>query len=245
MTRLIIANWKMNPETLVEARHLVVGVEQGLFGLDRRGVEVAICPPFVFLPALMHSLHFATLGAQNVSAQEKGPYTGEVSAGQLSALQVRFAIVGHSERRALGEDNEFINEKIKICLKRKIEPILCVGFGVKKNMSEQAVKKFIKKQLREDLRGLDAKLKTTVAYEPAWGISTGLGSAKTISVQHCVNIIEFIKEQTPRARVIYGASVTSKNASELASHNSIEGCLVGGASLDATEFLKIIKEFSN
>lgn len=242
--RLIAANWKMNPETIEEARKLASRLEHGSLGSHRR-IEIAICPPFVFLPGLKHSVHYVKLGAQNVSAEEKGPYTGEVSAAQLKHLGVKYVIVGHSERRALGENDEFINRKIKQAHAHKLHPILCVGYGTTKSTTILAEMKLIVAQLAQALKGVSLERGfLTIAYEPAWTISRGLGTAKPISPARAAAVIEFIKAKYPKARVIYGASITSKNAQELAAYSIIEGGLVGGASLDSLEFLKIIKAFT-
>ncbi|MBI4050393.1 MAG: triose-phosphate isomerase [Candidatus Doudnabacteria bacterium] len=243
--KIIIANWKLNPQTIEEARSLASQIEHGLLGIERRGLETAICPPFVFLPAVRHAIHFAHLGAQNVAAEESGPFTGEISVGQLREFKTEYVIVGHSERRAMGEDDKLINRKLKLVLKHKLEPILCVGAGTKKEHSNAAVKKIVKKQLGAALAGLSSSApKLTIAYEPVWAISRGLGTGQAVTPAHAAEIIGFIKSQAPKARVIYGGSVDSKNASGLAKAKIIEGALVGGASLKALEFLQIIKAFS-
>ena len=243
--RLIVANWKMNPETMEEARRLASRVEHGIFGSGTKGIEVAICPPFVFLPALRHYLHHVKLGSQNVSAFAKGPHTGEISALQLKVLGVRYVIVGHSERRAMGEDDKLFNKKLLICLENKLHPIFCVGYGTTKSTTPQAEKKIISTQLQTALKGLRfAKDELTVAYEPAWTISKGPGTARPIAAEHAAEMISFVKKKYNKVRVIYGASITGANCTELASYDAIEGGLVGGASLDGEEFLNIIKAFS-
>src|SRR3989344_725923 len=228
--RLIAANWKMNPGTRAEAKKLAAQVEAGL---KKSKIEVAICPPFVFLEEVEERLKKAKLGAQNVSAEIKGPHTGEVSATQLKDLGVKYVIVGHSERRAMGETDILINRKIKVCLENGLEPILCVGYGTTENTTEASERKIISKQLGAALKGVNNRL--TIAYEPAWTISKGFGTAKPISPERAAKVIKFIKSKYRKARVIYGASITSKNAGELAKFKAIEGGLVGGASLDAGE----------
>lgn len=244
--KLIAGNWKMNPQTLEEARKLAVEVERGVLGHIYGQAEAVVCVPFVFLTALKHTLYHAALGAQNVSAEEKGPYTGEVSALQLKNLGIKYVIVGHSERRALGEDDKLINKKLKQCRTHGLHPILCVGYGTTKSTSLSAEKRIITNQLQGALQGLDFKRgELTIAYEPAWTISRGPGTAKPITPERAAEVIEFIKSKQPGARVIYGASITAKNVPELAKFKIIEGGLVGGASLDAGEFLSIIKAFIN
>ncbi len=242
--RLIAANWKMNPQTLEEARHLAATMEQSVLGLIADRCEVVICPPFVYTVGLKHALHHVLLGAQNVSAEEKGPFTGEISALQLKNLGLRYVIVGHSERRALGEDDKSVNKKLMQCFAHDLQPILCVGYGTTKNTSLQVEKRIITRQLQNGFRGLKfAKGQLTVAYEPAWTISKGPGTAKPITPERAAQVIEFIKSKYKTARVIYGASITAKNAPELARYKSIEGGLVGGASLNAKEFMSIVKSF--
>ena len=242
--KLIAANWKMNPGTLDEARRILAILEHLILKLPKDKVEVVICAPFVYLPGLKHSVHRAVLGAQNVSAENKGPYTGEISAQMLKNLGVKHVIVGHSERRALGETDELIAKKIQQCQAHGLHPILCVGYGTTKNTSVPVEKRIITKQLDITLKGKGFnKDEFTIAYEPAWTISRGPGTAKPISPERAAEVIEFIKNAEPHARVIYGASITAKNAPELAAFRSIEGGLVGGASLNPEEFINIIKAF--
>ena len=242
--RLIAANWKMNPQTLEEARRLSARVEHGSMG-SQHSVEIAICVPSVFLTALKHTVHHVKLGAQNMSAYEKGPYTGEISASQLKHLGIKYVIVGHSERRAMGEDEIAINQKIKLARHHKLHPILCVGYGTTQKTTLSAEKKLLTKQLHSAIDQVPLERGfLTIAYEPAWTISKGLGTAKPVAAERSAEVIRFIKELCPMARVIYGASITSSNAEALAAFPVIEGGLVGGASLDALEFLKIIKAFS-
>ncbi len=234
----------MNPETLEEARRLSSRIEHGSMGSHGK-IEIAICSPFVFLPALKHAVHHVKLGAQNVSFAEKGPFTGEVSATQLEHLGIKYVIIGHSERRAMGEDDEVVNHKIKLAIAHHLHPIFCVGYGTTSKTTMPAEKKLLAEQLKDGLAGINlANNSLTIAYEPAWTISRGPGTAKPIAPERAANVIEFIKAKVPQARVIYGASITAKNAHELAAFPEIEGGLVGGASLNALEFLTIIKAFS-
>lgn len=245
LKNLVVANWKLNPQIPEEAGHLVHQIELGLIKINRNRVETVISPPFVFLPALQHIVHFARLGVQNISAEERGPFTGEISATQVLQFRTAYVILGHSERRALGESDKLINRKILSALKYKLEPILCVGWGTKKSFSLNAIKKVIAGQLRQDLAGMNIKkLKITVAYEPVWAISRGLGTGVPVSPRHAAEIIEFIHSRLPRSRLIYGGSVTAANVKGFAAQKNIKGALVGGASLDAREFLGIVEAFS-
>lgn len=244
MKTLVVANWKLNPQKLAEARVLGSRVEQGLLGMNREGMEVVLCPPFVFLPALKMLAHFAKLGAQNISHEGKGAFTGEVSADQLKEFGVEYVIVGHSERRTLGEDDKAINKKIKVCLEKKLQPILCVGYGTKKSQRISEIKKIISRQLKKDLSGLGRDVsKVAVVYEPVWAISRGLGTGKAVTPEHGKEIIDYVRSKGEFKKVIYGGSLDGNNSGAFAKAG-IEGGLVGGASLDAEEFLKIVNAFT-
>lgn len=246
MKRLLVGNWKMNPQTLEEARFIAHRIEHGLLGLDRNRIEIAICPPFVFLPGLKHALHFAKLGGQNVSASSSGPYTGEISIHQLKEFGITYVIVGHSERRALGETDEYINKKLKILVENQTQPILCVGFGTKRNTPDSLKKAVVKKQLQVNLKGVKlAKSKLTICYEPTWVISQGrVGTGNPATPRHAAAMCQFINSVIPKTRVIYGGSLDSKNVGEFAEAKAIEGGLIGGASLHPDEFLAIVKVFA-
>lgn len=240
MSNLVVANWKMNPGMAEEARELASRVERGLLTVDRSRVETVICPPHVFLPAVRHSLHFAALGAQNVSAAlaDTGAFTGEVSGVMLKDVGVKYCIIGHSERRVTGEDDALINNKIHRAMENRITPIFCVGFGAKKGAASAAVKRIVKAQLTRGLKG--AKGEVVAAYEPVWAIGTG----KPATPAHAAEILEFIRGILPKVQLLYGGSMDGGNAASFAEHKVIQGGLIGGASLKPDDFLKIIKAFA-
>jgi triosephosphate isomerase len=245
MANLVVANWKLNPQTVEDARTLASQVELGTVGIDRGKVETVICPPFVFLPVLQHHTYFLRLGVQTISAEAAGPFTGEISAVQVREFRVTHAIIGHSERRALGEDDELINRKVKVALQNKLQPILCVGWGTKKTSSLTAIKSVVERQLRAGLSGLALKkAKVVIAYEPVWAISKGLGNGKAVTPEHASEVIGRIHSLLPKAKVIYGGSLDGRNAPAFAAKKAIQGGLVGGASLRAADFLQIVKSFS-
>ncbi|MEK7181403.1 MAG: triose-phosphate isomerase [Patescibacteria group bacterium] len=253
MSKLIVANWKMNPSSESEAVRLAKSY-------DEKGV--VICPPFTFLSAVRQSLRKADLGAQDVFWENPipgGAFTGEVSISMLKKIGASYIIIGHSERRKyLGETDEMINKKVLATLGFGLKLILCVGesLSVKKEGFDTA-KNYIKKQLRQGLKGFynlkpsagsgSSSGGTTqnliVAYEPIWAIGTG----KPDNPADSAEMAKFIKNLLSSRfairdlRVVYGGSVTSSNAERIFEHSEIDGALVGGASLKAEEFKKIIR----
>lgn len=226
MPKLIIANWKTNPATVVEAMRLARAE-------DRAGVVIA--PPSAFLAAVEATTKRAALGAQDVSREKRGAHTGEVAPSMLRSLGVRYVIVGHSERRARGETDEEVNEKVKAVLAARLVPVLCVGESwVVRKKGFPAAKKFVSGQLRADLKGVRAK-NVIVAYEPVWAI----GSGKADSPEEAAEMARFVKKSFV-PRVLYGGSVTPKNASAFLKERAIDGALVGGASLKPSDFKKIL-----
>ena len=220
-----MANWKLNPTSEVEAIKLAKAEDFK---------NVIIAPPFPFLKSVGGFIRNADLGAQDVFWKEEGAYTGEVSASQLKSLGVNYVIIGHFERRALGETDEIVNKKIKAALQAGLKIILCVGenWSIRRK-GLAAAKKFVKNQLQKDLGGIKNLI---VAYEPVWAIGTG----KSDKPSETVEMVKFIKKIL-NAKVLYGGSVNSKNAKSFLDKKEISGALVGGASLNAKEFKKIIR----
>jgi len=218
--KIIIANWKCNPKTKKEAKDLFNKV---------KSTKAVICPPLIYLSLF----NYAYLGAQNCHWQDSGAFTGEVSPKMLKDLGCKYVIIGHSERRIhFKETDEMINKKLKAALDASLIPILCIG--EKKGESPE---KIINQQLKEDLRGIAKKdlKKIIIAYEPVWAIGTGdfCPSAKAKKA------LKFIKSRII-TKVLYGGSVNSKIAVDY-TKIGFDGLLVGGASLNAKEFIKIAK----
>ncbi|KPJ57297.1 hypothetical protein AMJ49_01705 [Parcubacteria bacterium DG_74_2] len=239
MRPLIVANWKMNPKTIVKSKQLFNSVKKII--KDIKNVEVVICPPFIYLPHLLNtksSILNPKLGAQDCFWKEKGAFTGEISPKQLSNLGCQYVIVGHSTRRTLGETNEMINRKIKAALKAKLKPILCIG-ETKKERKEKKTKTVLKKQLRKALNHLSFKSfnRLIIAYEPIWAIGTG----RACGIFEAKKANLFIRKITKKFPILYGGSVNSKNALSYIKESEFQGLLVGGASLKAKEFIKIVK----
>lgn len=251
---LIIANWKMNPLTSEEALRIFKMVKKDLKNI--KSAEVVICPPLIQLPIFSKSQFTDNLklGAQNCFWEEKGAFTGEISAKMLKNLGCEYVIVGHSERRKyLGETDEIINEKLKAVLKNNLKPILCIGETKKEYIKEKTDKVLIS-QLQADLKNIPkakiSNFKLQIAYEPIWAIGTGI----TPNVDEIMSIRLLIKKILAKmysrkiaeeTRILYGGSVSSKNALDFTEKTGMNGLLVGGASLRAMEFGKIVKSIGN
>ena len=251
MKKLIIANWKMNPESLEEARTLVSSIEHRMSAVSNH-TEVVVCPPFLYIAPFMHHTHEIRVGVQNLSWLEKGPLTGEISAKQLKEWNVQYAILGHSERRLyLGETDSVVNLKILAALKHKITPIVCLGGdeGAKK----EDMKTLVTKQFAACTKDLDKRQleKIVFVYEPVWAISTmsksepATGEHANELIGHIYDLLEHRLGKIARTvRVLYGGTVNKNNVSEYAKFPQIDGALVGAASLDAENFWHVINEFN-
>ena len=246
--KIIAGNWKMN-KTNAEAKILVADLIQEIGRFS--DAEIVLCPPFTALAAVSELLNDVTnirLGAQNMHEAASGAYTGEISAGMLRDLYVRYVILGHSERRQyFHEDNATINRKTKAALAAELRPIVCVGETLPERESNKW-KKVLETQLTEGLAGLTDKevVDIILAYEPVWAIGTG----KTASPAQAEEAHQWIRKvlgtnfnhaTAEKVRIQYGGSVKAENAKELLSKPDIDGALVGGASLDARGFTAIIK----
>ena len=239
MSKLILANWKSNPKTLTEAVRLAKGSD---------AKNVVIAPSHPHLERVRRVLKHARLASQDVSSKDGGPYTGEVSPSQLKNLGVRYVIVGHSERRRLGETDELISKKVKAAFAAGLKVVLCVGENTStRRKGIAASKRFIAIQLKKDLTGIRKQelgsRNLIVAYEPVWAIGTGKSDKPKDSAQMITHIKKLLTSrfQILDSRVLYGGSVTSKNARSFLSHPKIDGVLVGGASLKVKSFKAIIR----
>lgn len=226
MKKILIANWKMNPVSEKEAIKLARTE-------DFR--SAVIVPPFPFLGAVKKVLKNASLGAQNAFYEEKGAYTGEISPVMLKKLGVKYIIIGHSERRALGESDVTIARKVNAAMGAGCVAVLCVGepLSVKKK-GDAEVKKYIGTQLKIFKNSKSKNL--IIAYEPIWAIGTGKNAnpEDAAYVARCIQSIV-------RVPVLYGGSTNSKNAEGFLIRKEVSGLLVGGASLNAREFQKMLK----
>lgn len=248
---LISGNWKMNLNHY-EAIQLIQKLAYLVGKDDFEAVDVSVHPPFTDLRSVQtliegDKLGFA-LGAQNCHHEDKGAFTGEVSAQFLGKLSVRYVICGHSERRELfGEDDATVNKKVKAVLASSMTPIMCVGETLQERREGRADAK-VTAQVREGLSGVppEAVASMVLAYEPIWAIGTG-ETASTQDAQEICSAIRrevgvlFGSDAASSVRIQYGGSVKAANAAELMSQPDIDGALVGGASLDADEFARIIQ----
>lgn len=247
---LVIGNWKMFGS--LDFNHaLIEDLAEGLPSLEH--ATVAVCPPSIYLSQIFVELDAnespILLGAQNVCAQSavEGAYTGEVSAKMLKDLEVSFGLVGHSERREYyKESDEVVLEKFKQLQKESITPVLCVGESLDQREAGNALA-VIESQLSAVLNGVDdaALANMVIAYEPIWAIGTG----KTASPEQAQEVHAFIREFlvgkgaeiAENTSLLYGGSVKPDNAAELFSKKDIDGALVGGASLKASQFIAVCK----
>lgn len=241
---------RASAQDLVEG--LKAGIRDSISGApgDKGGVQVVICPPFVYLAdcaALLKGSAIA-LGAQNLYHAPSGAYTGEISAAMLMDFQCRYVIVGHSERRALfGERDDDVAHKVIAAVKAGLTPILCVGEQLDERETGRT-EAVVARQLDAVLHsagGMAALAHAVIAYEPVWAIGTGM----TASPQQAQEVHAFIRQRiaehdadlADKIQLLYGGSVKATNAAELFSMPDIDGGLIGGASLQASEFLAICR----
>lgn len=244
---LVAGNWKLN-KTESEAIELITNLIPGLEAV--RGVETLICPPFIALSSAAKLLNGRTikLGAQNMFYETEGAFTGEISPLMLADL-VDYVILGHSERREyFGDSNQVVNKKIKAALANNLTPILCVGEKLADNEAGRAAE-VISTQLRASLVGANIfdGDKLVVAYEPIWAIGTGRSATAEGANKVIRNVVRpilagiFGAHVANKVRILYGGSVKPSNAAEYFSMSDIDGALVGGASLNAGDFIGIVE----
>jgi triosephosphate isomerase len=245
-TPLIAGNWKMY-KTVAEAEEFIQALLPRVSTADR--VQVAICPPFLALQAMIDSTRGSRVEvfAQTMHQADSGAFTGEVSAAMLSELSVHGVILGHSERRTLfGETDKALALKVPAALAAGLAPILCVGETEEEREAGDTERK-LRHQVKEGLSKVDeAQLgDVVIAYEPIWAIGTG----QVATPEQAQDAIAFVRalvadrsrEQAQRARVLYGGSVKADNAAELLALPDVDGALVGGASLDPESFAAIVQ----
>ena len=243
---LIAGNWKMNGSRS-SIRELLDGVKAGAG--DVKSAELAVCAPFPYLADVQEQLTGSAIswGAQNLSTEEKGAFTGETSAAMLLDFGCKYVIVGHSERRSLyGEDDALVAQKFAVARKVGLKPILCVGETLEERESD-VTEEVVARQLDAviALEGAGALADGVIAYEPVWAIGTG----KTATPDQAQSVHAFIRAKlagvdagvADKVQILYGGSMNPGNAAELLAMADIDGGLIGGASLKADDFLAIGK----
>ncbi|MEV4675094.1 MULTISPECIES: triose-phosphate isomerase [Actinomadura] len=248
---LMAGNWKMNNNHL-EAIALVQKMAFALKDADYDAVDIAVIPPFTAIRSVQTLVDADRLaiqyGAQDVSQHASGAYTGEIAASMLAKLGCDYAVVGHSERRQFhAEDDAVVNAKAKAALAADITPILCIGEGLEVRKAGEHVRHCLT-QLDGGLEKIpaDQVRRTVIAYEPVWAIGTGEVATPQDAQEVCAAIRTRLAELydgglADEVRILYGGSVKSGNVAKLMAQDDVDGALVGGASLDPGEFVKICR----
>ena len=242
---VIIGNWKMN-KTIAETREFISGLA---LVMSQSDFQVGLAVPFTMLPVAAETASETTIkiGAQNVSDQEKGAFTGEISARMIKDAGAVFSLVGHSERRHLfHEDDPLINEKIKKLLELKIQPIYCIGETLTEHQSRHA-HSVLGNQMEQGLKGLSSNQieSLAIAYEPVWAIGTNQAATPDVVQDTHAFCRSFLAKKwgektADRVVIQYGGSVNSANAADLLNQPDVDGLLIGGASLSLDSFIKIV-----
>ena len=244
---LIAGNWKMH-KTIREACESVTLIKRELLDFDK--VDIVVCPPFTALSNIYEIIMETNikLGAQNLFWEEEGAFTGEISAKMIKDCGAEYVIIGHSERRrCFFEDEQIVNKKIKVALKNNLLPIVCVGETLKEREQNRTIS-IVENQLEGAFKDLteEEMFKINIAYEPVWAIGTG----KTATPQQAQEVQGFIrhwlkkkfsKDLTQSLRILYGGSIKPSNIKDLMKEEDVDGGLVGGASLEASSFIEIVK----
>ena len=242
---IIAGNWKMH-KTIAEAVEFVNDIKDKVNNTD---VEAVICAPFTLLKDLKEATKGTNIkiGAQNMHYAEQGAFTGEISAPMLKELNIDYVVLGHSERRQyFNETNETVNKKVIKALEEGIDPILCVGETLEEREASET-KNVCKEQTEKALIGVSAEdmKKVVIAYEPVWAIGTG----KTATAEDANDVIAYIREVvkglygeeiSEEVRIQYGGSVKPSNVAEIMNQSDIDGALVGGASLLASDYTELV-----
>ncbi len=245
----VAGNWKENTDSQSSVA-LAKAVAAGSTDVAGERVSVAVIPPFVYLQAVAKAVSSSAVavGAQDVYFEQKGAFTGEISPAMLKDVGCTYVLCGHSERRhVIGESDALVGKKVTASIAGGLLPILCVGELLEERDAGK-MEQVVERHLRTGLAGLDAEKVSavTIAYEPVWAIGTG----RTATPQQAQEVHQFIrgllakmynKDLAGELRILYGGSVKPDNARELMAQADVDGLLVGGASLKAEDFLKIIR----
>lgn len=246
--KMVVANWKMN-KGLVQSQQFADELKKYVEKHKNLSAEIVLCPPFTSIEIVNKKLgnNGVKLGAQNMFYESQGAYTGEISAGMLKSCGCEYVILGHSERRQyFHETDAIINKKVLKALDEGLKPILCIGETLQEH-EDKITEAIIEGQLTGCLSHVseEGMANVTIAYEPIWAIGTG----KNATAHQAEGVHNFIRKRLKKmysddvsknTRIIYGGSISAENAKELFTPATINGGLVGGASLEAESFIKII-----
>lgn len=251
--KIVAGNWKMN-KTRSEAAELIKGIVDGV---SKTGVlndeHIVIAPPFPFLEiavSLTEKVPYISVAAQNCYSEPKGAFTGEISASMIASMGARYVIIGHSERRAyFNEDDLFLSKKVSAALQCNLIPILCCGETLPERKNENQYR-IVQKQLENGLFMLnqDEIKNTVIAYEPVWAIGTGVNATPAQAQKMHAFIRQLLVKKYDAAvadeyTILYGGSCNAENARELFANPDVDGGLIGGASLKASDFTAIVNSF--
>ncbi len=244
--KIIVGNWKMNPTNLIDAKKIVSSVNK--LSTKLNNTDVVLCPPFIYLPKLISNKknNNVSFGAQNSYSEERGSYTGEVSPTMLKEFGVKYVIIGHSERRAMGETDEIVSKKIALAIDTGLKPILCVGES--EHDSQGVYLDTLKNQIKMSLDKVQKKYisEIIIAYEPIWAI----GAKEPMSTSVINEMVIFVKkvvsdmyghENGISIPVLYGGSVSFRNASDIVANGGVNGLLVGRESVNPEGFVELLK----
>lgn len=244
MKKLVVGNWKMNPQTVLEAKKIASTIKKGLKNIKK--THVVMCPPYIYLSPLSSLVsNSLLLGSQNSFYEKFGAFTGEVSFSQLHQFGVSYVIVGHSERRSMGENDKIVKKKVQSIVGEGMTAVLCVGEKTRDVHGEYL--SFVREQVIFGMKDVSKKLldHVVIAYEPLWAI--GAKNAMTSSDIHEMFI--FIKKVLrevygPLAdgiKILYGGSVNTENAEDIMKNGFVHGLLVGRDSVNPKNFVEIVK----
>lgn len=242
--KLVVGNWKMNPVCMREAKKIAGDIKKGIKNIKK--TQVVICPSYTYLTLLSNIRSTSVfLGSQNAFYETFGPYTGEVSFSQLHQFKVSHVILGHSERRAMGETDEIINKKVKAVVGEGMTAILCVGEKVRDHHGDYF--SFVKQQIVSGVKDVPKKLidHVVIAYEPVWAI----GAKEAMNPRDIHEMSIYVKKvlhdiygsASDGVRILYGGSVSRENTGEIMRGHFVHGLLVGRESLNAKNFVDIVK----
>lgn len=243
--KIVVGNWKMNPETLEEAKKIASDIKKGLRNIKK--TKIILCPPSIYLTSL--SGYVSTnllLGSQNVFSENVGSFTGEVSPLQFSNLKTSFVLVGHSERRALGESDEIVARKVRMIIAEGMTAILCVGEKDRDHHGDYLG--IIREQIISGLKDISKKSleRVVIAYEPVWAI----GGRKAMEPREIHEMYIYIKKvlreiyglPSDSIIILYGGAVDINNAQDIVKNGFVQGLLIGRESLNAKNFVEIVKQ---